>query len=124
MNSSKLGTKVFATVALLIGISVTHNRSFANDGGVTQNPSRGLTPKPLVGNSSRGEELYNASCVVCHGPKAAGDIGPRLAENPILINEAAFVGMVFEGRHIMPPLKDALMEQQIADIRTWLMTLH
>ena len=107
MNSPKLGIKVFATVALLIGISVAHSRSLANDGGVTQNPSRGLTHKPLVGNSSRGEELSSASCVVCHGPRAAGDIGPRLSDNPILINEAAFVGMVFEGRHIMPPLKDA-----------------
>ncbi len=73
--------------------------------------------------ATRGEVLYNASCVVCHGPRAAGGIGPRLAGNPVLSNEQAFWKTVYEGRHVMPPLKDAVTKRQMADIQAWLKTL-
>jgi mono/diheme cytochrome c family protein len=45
-----------------------------------------------------------------------------LAGNPLLSNEQVFWKTVSEGRHVMPPLKDALTEQQIADIQAWLKT--
>lgn len=77
-----------------------------------------------AGDSSRGEGLYNASCIVCHNSGAAGGIGPRLAGNPVLSNEQAFWKIVYEGRHVMPPLKDAITEQQMADIQAWLKTLR
>lgn len=77
-----------------------------------------------AGDERRGEELYNASCVVCHGPRAAGGIGPRLAGNAVVSNEPAFMKMLSEGRHMMPPLKDAVTARQLADIRAWLKTLR
>jgi mono/diheme cytochrome c family protein len=80
--------------------------------------------KPQTGNSIQGKELYNASCVVCHGALAKGGVGPRLAGNPVLSNDQAFWKVVYEGRHVMPPLKDAITEQQMADIRSWLNTLR
>jgi cytochrome c553 len=46
-----------------------------------------------------------------------------LAGNPVLSNEQAFWKIVSEGRHVMPHLKDALTEQQMADIQAWLKTL-
>ena len=73
--------------------------------------------------AKRGEALYNASCVVCHGAQATGGIGPRLAGNPVLSNEQAFWKVVSEGRHVMPPLKDAVTKQQMSDIQAWLKTL-
>lgn len=73
--------------------------------------------------AKRGEALYNASCVVCHGAQATGGIGPRLAGNPVLSNEQAFWKVVSEGRHVMPPLKDAVTKRQMADIQAWLKTL-
>jgi mono/diheme cytochrome c family protein len=79
---------------------------------------------PPLGDPTRGEELYNASCVVCHGQQATGGIGPRLAGNPVLSNEEAFAKILSEGRHMMPPLTDALTEQQLADIHDWLKTLR
>lgn len=84
-------------------------------GGVLTHPAGDLT---------RGEGLYNASCVVCHGPRATGGIGPRLAGSPVLSNEQAFWKVVYEGRHVMPPLKGAVTEQQMADIQAWLKTLR
>ncbi len=103
------------------------NDAWAADGG-----SWGLTkssvidgrPKPASGDSNRGEQLYQSSCVVCHGPRASGGIGPPLANNPVLSNDQAFWKIVYEGRHVMPPLKGAVTEQQMADIRAWLRTLR
>ena len=88
------------------------------------NGSSGSVSMRPAGDSSRGEGLYNASCIVCHNSGAAGGIGPRLAGNPVLSNEPAFWKLVYEGRHVMPPLKGAITEQQMADIQTWLKTLR
>ena len=80
--------------------------------------------KPITGDSLRGEELYKASCVICHGAGATGGVGPRLAANPILLDDQAFWKTVKQGRHIMPPLDGNVSDQQIADIRAWLMTIR
>jgi len=85
--------------------------------------SSGSVSMRPAGDSSRGEGLYSSSCIVCHGPQASGGIGPRLAGNPVLSNEQAFWKVVYEGRHVMPPLKGAITEQQMADIQAWLKTL-
>ena len=78
---------------------------------------------PFTGDSKRGEELYNASCVVCHGSRAEGGIGPKLAGNPVLSNDRDFWKIVHEGRHVMPPLKGTVSDQQLTHIRAWLRTL-
>ncbi len=99
----------------------------ASDGApqsADKNRSGGNVSTRPAGDSGRGEGLYNASCIVCHGQQAAGGIGPRLAGNPVLSNEPAFWKVVYEGRHVMPPLKDAVSEQQMADIQAWLKTLR
>ena len=91
----------------------------AGDPGVPSHP----TPSP-VGDAGRGEMLYKASCIVCHGEQAAGALGPRLAGNPILSNDKAFKEIIRQGRHMMPPLQDTLTGQQLTDIHAWLQTLH
>jgi mono/diheme cytochrome c family protein len=83
-----------------------------------------MPPAHPTGDETKGEELYKASCVVCHGPQGMGGIGPRLAGNPVLSNEQGFWKTVYEGQHVMPPLKGAVTEQQLADIRAWLKTLR
>lgn len=92
--------------------------------GHARNSSVDIGLKPTPGDSRRGEELYQASCVVCHGPRASGAIGPRLANNPVLSNDQAFWKVVYEGRHVMPPLKGVVSERQMADIRAWLLALR
>jgi cytochrome c553 len=118
----------FAFSVSLVGaiINVNDHLARASDGGLQptdKNSSSGMVSRHPTGDNTSGEELYNASCVVCHGPRAAGGIGPRLAGNPVLSNEQTFSKIVLEGRHVMPPLKGALNEQQIADIQAWLKTL-
>lgn len=118
----------FALFASFVGAGVDMNGNLARasdvaPSGVAKPNSSDTTSKPLTGDHKRGEGLYHASCVVCHGPGAAGGIGPRLAGNPVLSNEQAFWKTVYEGRHVMPPLKDALTGQQMADVQAWLKTL-
>lgn len=120
---------VMCAVLSLVVLAAVGNGTMvrASDGGpksADRNSSSGNVLKHPAGDSSRGEGLYNASCVVCHGPQAAGGIGPRLAGNPVLSNEQAFWTVVYEGRHVMPPLKGAITEQQMADIQAWLKTLR
>ena len=117
---------VLALLVLGVTINEDDHLARASDGGpqgADRNSSSGIAPMHPAGDIQRGEGLYNASCVVCHGQRAAGGIGPRLAGNPVLSNEQAFWKILSEGRHVMPPLKDALTEQQMADIKAWLKTL-
>ena len=118
----------FALSLLFLGatINVDGHLARASEGGpesADKNSSSGMASRHPTGDDKRGEELYNASCVVCHGPRATGGIGPRLAGNPALSNEQAFWKTVYDGRHVMPPLKGALTEQQMADVQAWLKTL-
>ena len=117
-----------ALSVLLLGaaINVDDHLARASDGGpqgADRNSSSGIASMHPAGDTKRGEGLYNASCVVCHASRATGGIGPRLAGNPVLSNEQAFWKTVYDGRHMMPPLKGALTEQQMADIKAWLKTL-
>ena len=118
----------FALSVLFLGTTINVEGQFAgasDDGpqGADKNTSSGMASSHPTGDNKRGEGLYNASCVVCHGQRATGGIGPRLAGNPVLSNEQAFWKTVYDGRHVMPPLKGALTEQQMADIQAWLKTL-
>jgi mono/diheme cytochrome c family protein len=116
---------ITCAVAAVILVS-THSEVQSGETGsplVTQSTRSESGTRPPTGNSKRGEELYQASCVVCHGSQAAGAIGPKLAGNPVLANDKAFWKVVHEGRHVMPPLNDVLSDQQLADIRAWLQTL-
>jgi hypothetical protein len=42
----------------------------------------------------------------------------------VLSKEKTFWTVVYEGQHVMPPLQGAVTEQQMADIRAWLLTLR
>jgi len=126
MNNALISS---ALLSVLAGITVNLNGDLARSGDAgSQDISRDgggrISVKPVSGDSRRGEDLYQASCIVCHGAQAVGGIGPRLAGNPILSNDQAFWKIVYEGRHVMPPLKGAVTEQQMADIRAWLQTLR
>jgi len=120
---------LFAIFAWSVGFDANLNGSLARASdagrqGIAKDRSSDISSKPPIGDRRRGEELYKASCAVCHGPRAIGGVGPRLVGNPVLSNDKAFWKIVHEGRHVMPPLKDAVTEQQMADIQAWLKMLR
>lgn len=94
------------------------------DQTIAQAAGESVPPAHPTGDGARGQVLYEASCIVCHGQNGTGGIGPRLAGNSVLSNEQAFWKVVYEGRHVMPPLKGSITEQQLADIQAWLKTLR
>lgn len=123
------GALLVTMTMLLSGVALAVGRSSAlsPDGAILVSDKKGasgMAPTHPTGDETKGEDLYNASCIVCHGPQGTGGIGPRLAGNPMLSNEQAFWKTVYDGRHVMPPLKGAVTEQQMADILAWLKTLR
>ncbi|HEY7532710.1 MAG TPA: cytochrome c [Nitrospiraceae bacterium] len=130
MNSVEQWMTRLLIVAILLGgviLTIEGNTGYASDSAFKVSEKKiasGMVPTHPPGNDTKGEELYNASCLVCHGPRGTGGVGPRLMGNPVLSNEQAFWKVVYEGRHVMPPLKDAVTEQQMADIQAWLKTVR
>jgi mono/diheme cytochrome c family protein len=125
MFTQKAGIGV---VLLLVGFFSNVQCNLAQTGddkrlSAETSSATGIASKSAQQNRTSGEELYNASCAVCHGARATGGIGPRLAGNPVLSNDQAFKKVLKEGRHMMPPLTDVVTEEQIAGIRSWLKTL-
>lgn len=124
----KLLSSIVLWMALLgIPAPLISPAAHAGDAGaqrIPKNSSSDIGQKRTSGDSNRGEKLYEASCIVCHGPRGTGGIGPRLAGNSVLSKEKIFWTVVYEGQHVMPPLKGAVTEQQMADIRAWLLTLR
>ena len=89
--------------------------------GARGRPGSTLYP---MGEAQRGEALFAANCLACHGPGARGLVGPRLAMNPILLEHEQFWDTVLDGRGAIPPWREALNPQEIADIHAWLKTLQ
>ena len=67
-----------------------------------------------------GEALYHAICQGCHMPNAQGAKGagayPALAQNPKLAAAPYVIYMVSNGMGGMPPLKQYLSDEQIAEV--------
>lgn len=77
-----------------------------------------------AGRAKRGAGLFASHCLPCHGSQAEGAVGPRLAGNPVLEKNDRFWNTVLHGRGAMPPWKEVLTTQQIADLQAWLRTLQ
>jgi mono/diheme cytochrome c family protein len=73
-----------------------------------------------TGDPAAGKEVFIANCGTCHTLSDAGtsgDVGPNLddAQPP----ESLVVDRVTNGAGQMPPFKDSLSEQQIADVAAY-----
>jgi cytochrome c oxidase cbb3-type subunit III len=77
---------------------------------------------PLTGVATRGGGIFEHNCQACHGSKAMGGMGPKLAKNPILKHEDLFWEVVLHGRGPMPAWGSVLSHQEIADVHAWLLT--
>ena len=93
-----------------------------------------------TGDPARGEELYNQTCIACHGPEGVGveGLGKNLAESGFVHDQGdqALLEFVKTGRPISDPLNTtgidmppkggnpALSDEQILDIIAYLRTLQ
>jgi mono/diheme cytochrome c family protein len=86
-----------------------------------ENPAATQTQPATEGDAEAGKDVYaSAGCGSCHTLEDAGSsgtIGPNLDESqPDL---ALAIDRVTNGSGAMPPFKDQLSEEQIADVATY-----
>jgi hypothetical protein len=61
-----------------------------------------------------------ARCFACHGEYGFGGVGPRFRENRFLGMSDYVVGQILIGRGVMPSFADALTDQQIAEVASYI----
>lgn len=72
--------------------------------------------------TSRGQEVYMAHCVVCHGSQGEGTIGVALDGNELLANTEHVLTQILQGQGVMPPFASQLNAEQIAAVSTYIRT--
>lgn len=60
-----------------------------------------------------GKITFDGACAKCHGYGAEGDIGPRLADNPIVLQRDTVEDVVRNGRSAMPSVGDGWKDEQM-----------
>ena len=82
-------------------------------------------PNPVDARPDLGATLYAKNCATCHGAAGqGGDLGPRLVERPILVQDPAYRHIVRKGVRRMPGFALALKDSDDNDILTWLRSLR
>lgn len=81
-------------------------------------------PPPQVekqGKEPPGRTVFmQARCFACHGEYGFGGVGPRFRENRFLGMGDYVTGQILIGRGVMPSFADALNDQQIAEVATYI----
>jgi len=70
--------------------------------------------------SELGEITFEGACAKCHGFEAEGDVGPRLAGNPIVAQRDTVEEVVREGRAAMPAVGQGWKEEQMEALLDYL----
>ncbi|HEX7038732.1 MAG TPA: c-type cytochrome [Trueperaceae bacterium] len=76
---------------------------------------------PATAVMQQGEELFAGNCSTCHGDQGQGLVGPALAGNPNVGDMDVILPTILFGRedHGMPPFGEALTDEQIAAVATF-----
>ncbi len=77
-------------------------------------------------HAAAGAELFKSSgCSHCHGDAAqGGEIGPSLLDAGKRLKPDAIRSQIHDGGKVMPAFAEILSDDQIADLVTYLRTLH
>ena len=79
-----------------------------------------IPPAPR-GDAVRGNLLYVQHCATCHGPAGqGGDLGTRLTERPVLLDDARYREVVRKGLRRMPGFANVLKSDAEDDLLAWL----
>ena len=113
------GVRAVTAALLLLGL------------GVGQEPAPEAEPAPeeAAGKEAevdealfeQGQEIYGASCQVCHGEQGQGTIGPALAGNEELQDTDYVVRQILTGGGGMPAFRQQLDDGQVAAVATYIL---
>jgi cytochrome c oxidase cbb3-type subunit 3 len=75
---------------------------------------------------SEGKKIYLASCATCHKPTGAGDVGPNLTDDYWLHGNdlKSIFKTIRYGINAMPPWQNSYSNKQIAQVTSFVKTLH
>lgn len=74
-------------------------------------------------SASSGRHVFmQARCFACHGEYGFGGVGPRFRENRFLGMADYVVGQILVGRGVMPSFAEALNNDQIAAVASYIRT--
>jgi mono/diheme cytochrome c family protein len=95
----------------------------AHSGGSAASSS--ATAPPVIGNESRGAEIFRANCAVCHTASgAAAGVGPSLAREKQRKNYNQTVTWIEQPDPPMPKLYPApLSERDVDDVAAYVQSL-
>lgn len=89
-----------------------------------------LAASAQEGDITRGSQIYDANCAVCHGPEGQGRVGMNLSEDFPALDPNAYVQSVVEkgiDGTTMPPWSHTyggpLSDQEIADVSAFVVSL-
>ena len=64
--------------------------------------------------SEVGRETFQGVCAPCHGLAGQGDIGPSIAQSPLLADRAAMTLLLRQGRNKMPAVGATWTDEQLS----------
>jgi mono/diheme cytochrome c family protein len=67
----------------------------------------------LSSPSEVGRETFQGVCASCHGLAGQGDIGPSIAQSPLLADRKAMTLLLREGRNKMPAVGATWSDKQL-----------
>jgi mono/diheme cytochrome c family protein len=117
-GSSSWQRVVFMVLALIVAMSIAF---WALHSIRTSDPYvHGVLQ--MVGNASRGREIFQMNCATCHGLEEAGEVGPDLHGVSERKSKVALIHQVTNGK--TPPMPQFQpSEKDMADLLSFLETL-
>ncbi|MDQ4076448.1 MAG: cytochrome c [Chloroflexota bacterium] len=118
-------------LGFLLLLSLAHCTVAGEDQAPTPAPARftlALTPTrgdELGATAMRGVLHYANYCAACHGPNgiARSERFPTLRGNPfVTADPEGVIHVVLHGRGAMPPFRDRLTDEQIAEVVSFIRT--
>lgn len=122
--------KKFKIVAAALALSLTISATFAQKGS-NKKGNKKETAKATAGDVTKGKELFEAKCIVCHNPDSnEKKIGPGLKgakDGKLPSGKNATYDVILEivnaGGGGMPAYKELLTDEEKNDVIAYVMTL-
>lgn len=73
-----------------------------------------------AGSAAKAQALYKNNCMVCHGDKLQGDIGPNLTKVGTRLTKDKLMAAINNGSKAMPPFQTTLKADQVEALASWL----
>jgi mono/diheme cytochrome c family protein len=114
----------FVALMGFIALAAVSTAGCAHSSGGAAASSATATP-PVIGNESRGADVFRANCAVCHTAKgAAAGVGPSLEREKQRKNYNQTVAWIEQPDPPMPKLYPApLSERDVDDVAAYVQSL-